>query len=186
MTVSYTDSNGNRRTRQERRTRWYPASGTVQRFFDDVLVPGTTHVPVKRLDDLAPWPEAVPYQPQYLAGYHALWYDIEPETGLDEARRRMAPVIQQDCRSDIGGDEQRVERVDTSYAAVTFKLMLLPVWIAFYVYAGKRFPVYVNGRTGEVHGERPYSAAKIALAIIAALLVVAAFVTIVVVSRHHH
>src|SRR5207249_8603261 len=81
VTEFYTDSSGNRQTRRVRRTRWYPASGMVSRFFDDVLVPGTRHVPAKRLDDLAPWPllDAVPYQPQYLAGYTTLRYDIEPE-----------------------------------------------------------------------------------------------------------
>lgn len=186
VTEHYTDSNGQQQSRQVRRTRWYPARGTVSRFFDDVLVPATQYVPVKRLDDLAPWPleEAQPFQPQYLAGYHTLRYDIEPETGLEEAKRRMAPVIHEDCRRDIGGDEQRVERVDTSYADITFKLMLLPVWVAFYVYAGKRFQVYVNGRTGEVHGERPYSTAKIVLAITAAVVLIGAIITIFVLTRH--
>lgn len=188
VTESYTDSNGNRSTRQVRHTRWYPASGTVSRFFDDVLVPGSGYVPVKQLDALAPWPlqDAVPYQPQYLAGYHTLRYDVEPEAGLEEAKHRMAPVIQNDCRHDIGGDTQRVDRVDTSYADITFKLLLLPVWVAFYIYAGKRFQVYVNGRTGEVRGERPYSAVKITLAVIAALLVIGGIVTLYVLTKHHH
>lgn len=187
VTEHYTDSDGKRQTRQVRHTRWYPVDGMVDRFFDDVLVPGTNHVPAKRLDDLAPWPlpDALPYQSQYLAGYHALRYDIEPEAGLEEAKRRMAPVIQEDCRRDIGGDEQRVERVDTSYAEVMYKLVLLPVWIAFYLYGGKRFQVFVNGRTGEVQGERPYSAVKIALAIIFAVLIVGVIITAVVLTRHH-
>ncbi|GLY64445.1 hypothetical protein [Amycolatopsis taiwanensis] len=185
VTEHYTDSNGNRRTRQVRRTRWYPASGTVSRFFDDVLVPGTGYVPVKRLDELAPWPlrDAVPFQAQYLAGYHTLRYDVEPEVGLEEAKRRMAPVIHDDCRHDIGGDQQRVDRVDTSYADVTFKLMLLPVWVAFYIYGGKRFHVFINGRTGEVRGERPYSALKITLAVVTAVLVIGAIVTYIVLAN---
>jgi hypothetical protein len=149
-----------------------------------VLVPGTRYQHVKPLDDLAPWPlgEALAFQPQYLSGYHTLRYDVEPEAGLEEAKHRMAPVIRDDCRRAIGGAEQRVE---TSYANVTFKLMLLPVWVACYVYAGKRFQVLVNGRTGEVHGERPYSGTKIALAITAAILVVAAIVTFVLLTKHH-
>ena len=65
----------------------------------------------------------------------------------------MAPVIANDCKHDIGGDEQRLESVNTNYADITFKLMLLPVWVAFYIYAGQRFHVYINGRTGEVHGD---------------------------------
>ena len=52
-----------------------------------------------------------------------------------------------------------------------FKLMLLPVWIAAYLYAGKTYQVFVNARTGEVVGERPYSIAKIAPAVVAGLFV---------------
>ncbi|GAA4544030.1 hypothetical protein [Amycolatopsis samaneae] len=173
VTEYYTDSEGNRKSRRVRRTRWYPASGTVARAFDDVLVAGSLVLPGKRLDDLAPWPlpEAAPYQPQYLAGHFALRYDVEPENGFEEAKRRMAPIIAEDCRRDIGGDVQRVDAVDTRHNAVTFKLMLLPVWIATYVYAGKNWQVLVNGRTGEVHGERPYSKVKIAIAVVIGLLV---------------
>ncbi len=165
-------------TRQVRKTRWYPASGTVQRDFDDVLVPATHHVSPDQLDKLAPWPllEAAPYQPDYLAGFHTLRYDTEPEAGLDEAKQRMAPVIEEDCRRDIGGDEQRVFSVDTRYSNVTYKLMLLPVWIAFYLYAGKSWRILVNGRTGKVVGQRPYSVIKITAAVLAALVTITALV----------
>ncbi|WP_341716204.1 hypothetical protein QQG74_19550 [Micromonospora sp. FIMYZ51] len=181
VTETYTvtvDGKAETRTRQVRHTRWHPASGTVRRDFDDVLVPATTHLPTKQLDELAPWPlgEAVAFDRDYLAGYHALRYDTEPEAGLTEAKARMAPVIERDCRSDIGGDEQQVNSVDTSYSAVTYKLLLLPVWIAAYLHAGRSYQVLVNARTGEVIGERPYSKAKIAAAVLAALAVIAAIV----------
>jgi len=191
VTESYTDDDGNQRTREVRRTRWHRARGTVSRAFDDVLVPGSTVLPGKKLDDLAPWPleASEPYQPEFLAGHFALRYDVEPEPGFDEARNRMAPVIEGDCRADIGGDEQRVEHVDTRHNAVTFKLMLLPVWIACYVYAGRNWQILVNGRTGEVHGERPYSKGKIALAVILALIVIAVVIFLVAGhgggSNHH-
>lgn len=174
VTERFTNSDGKTETRQVQKTRWYPVSGQVSRFFDDVLVPGSMTVPPAKVDALAPWPlpEAAPYSPQYLAGFNALRYDVEPETGLDEAKRRMASVIHDDCRRDIGGDEQRVDGVNTNYTAITFKLMLLPIWIACYLYGGKTWQILVNGRTGEVQGERPYSRLKIALAVLVAVLVV--------------
>lgn len=183
-TYTTTDSEGRTRTetRQVRKTRWYPASGTVARDFDDVLVAGTGRVMPEHLAKLSPWPlqDARPYQPDYLAGYETLRYDVEPEAGLERAKGKMAPVIERDCRSDIGGDEQRVHQVHTNYSAVTYKLLLLPVWIATYLYGGKPFQVLVNARTGEVVGQRPWSAWKITLAVLAALLVVAAIVWAVV------
>ena len=54
---------------------------------------------------------------------------------------------------------------------LTFKHVLLPVWLAAYRYRGKSFRFVVNGRTGSVEGERPYSAVKIAIAVALALIV---------------
>jgi hypothetical protein len=88
----------------------------------------------------------------------------------------MAPVIRKDCLRDIGGDEQRVHSVDTRYFGITFKLMLLPVWIACYLYAGRTYQVLVNGRTGKVVGQRPYSAVKIIAAVLAGLVALAVII----------
>src|SRR5262249_13290985 len=176
------EENGETRTRQVQRTVWYPASGTVARDFDDILVTATGKVNTDHLAKLEPWPltEAVPYQPEYLAGYQALRYDTEPETGLGTAKERMARVIRTDCERDIGGDEQRVHSVNTSYSDITYKLLLLPVWIACYLHAGRTFTVLVNARTGEVVGQRPYSPLKIVIAVLTALIVLAAIITLIV------
>jgi hypothetical protein len=78
----------------------------------------------------------------------------------------MARVIERDIRADIGGDEQRITSADTRYAEETFKHLLLPIWTAAYKYNGKSYRFLVNGQTGEVQGERPYSVWKIAFAVI--------------------
>jgi hypothetical protein len=96
----------------------------------------------------------------------------------------MAPTIESDCRDDIGGDEQRVHSVSTRYFDITYKLMLLPVWIAAYLHGGKTFQVMINGRTGTVVGQRPYSPLKIAMAVLAALVVIALAVLLYVQYRH--
>ncbi|MEM6727471.1 MAG: primosomal protein N' (replication factor Y) - superfamily II helicase, partial [Pseudomonadota bacterium] len=71
----------------------------------------------------------------------------------------------------IGGDRQRIHEIDTRVSDVTFKHILLPVWMAAYKYRGKSYRFVINGRTGAVQGERPYSAWKIAFAVIIALIV---------------
>jgi DNA-directed RNA polymerase subunit RPC12/RpoP len=169
------------RTREVRHTRWHHVSGTVQRGFDDVLVAGTGHVAAEQLEKLDPWPlaEALPYQAQYLAGFQTVRYDVEPEQGLETAKQRMAPVIEADCRAAIGGDEQQITSMDTRYDDVTFKLLLLPVWLLTYLHAGRSWQVMVNARTGEVIGERPYSAAKITAAVAALAVLVAVIVAVV-------
>ncbi|HET6876021.1 MAG TPA: hypothetical protein VFH38_00675 [Jatrophihabitans sp.] len=189
VTVTHTvpDGHGGSRTEstQEMRTRWSHAAGQVARDFDDVVVRASTRLPADRLEKAGPWDlrTAVPFRPEYLAGFAALRYDVDPDAGLQDARGRMEEVVEQDCRRDIGGDEQRVSRMNIRYAAVMFKLMLLPLWIASYVYAGKTYQVVVNANTGEVVGERPISKVKIALAVVAGLILVAAIVAVVVVLR---
>ena len=65
-------------------------------------------------------------------------------------REGISPII----RPGIGGDEQRIHSRDTRY-------LLLPVWIG------------AKARTGQVQGDRPYSARKIGLLVVAILLAIA-------------
>ncbi len=61
-----------------------------------------------------------------------------------------------------------------TYEDETFKHILLPVWMAAYKYAGKSYRFLVNGQTGEVQGERPWSVWKITFAVIGGLIVAGA------------
>jgi hypothetical protein len=184
---SVSDGKGGTRTesRQVQHTRWYDAAGHVERSFDDVLVPASHCLPDDRLTKMGPWTlhTAEAYQPQYLAGYAALRYDVDPDAGLTVARSEMEYVIGRDCRSDIGGDEQLVARMNVSYAAMMFKLVLLPLWIASYLYAGRTYQVLVNANTGEVIGDRPYSKVKITALVVLILAVIAAAVVIYLVAK---
>ncbi|MEM8822629.1 MAG: TFIIB-type zinc finger domain-containing protein [Pseudomonadota bacterium] len=157
------------------KVRWTPKRGRVRRFFDDVTVLASPSLPKRHTDALEPWDMSglAPYAPQYIAGFRAEAYRLSLEDGLKEARARMDRVIQRDVRMDIGGDQQRINSMQTKLSEVTFKHVLLPVWVAAYKYRGQSYRFVVNGQTGRVQGERPYSAIKIALAVIAALIVAA-------------
>ncbi|GLY30896.1 hypothetical protein [Kineosporia sp. NBRC 101731] len=178
VTETYRDSNGDEQEREVRRTRWTPVYGTVQRIFDDVLVSAVKNLPVDKVDKLDPWdlPVVVPYRPEYLAGYQTMRYEVEPPEGLQRFQQVAQRQIERDCRDDIGGDEQQVSSTDTEWNSVTFKLLLLPVWLAAYRFDNRVWQVMINARTGEVIGDRPYSVAKIVAAVLAALVVVAALV----------
>ncbi|TAG23708.1 MAG: primosomal protein N' (replication factor Y) - superfamily II helicase [Rhodobacterales bacterium] len=162
--------NGKMETRQEqvRHTRWFPARGGVARDFDDVLVMASTSLPPRLGNELTPWDlgALVPYTPDYLAGFQAEGYTVPLSDGHASARDRMSDVIRSDVRRDIGGDEQRIHSIDTTWSDETFKHILLPVWMAAYKYNGKSYRFLVNGQTGEVQGERPWSIWKIAFAVI--------------------
>ncbi|WP_238991718.1 primosomal protein N' (replication factor Y) - superfamily II helicase [Gemmobacter caeruleus] len=163
--------NGRSEQRQVQKTRWSGRRGWVSRVFDDVLVLASGSLPRRYTDALAPWDLGAlqAYREDYLSGFTAEGYTIGLEEGWARAREVMAGVIQGDVRRDIGGDVQKVHRVDTEYSAETFKHVLLPIWMAAYKYNGKSYRFIVNGQTGRVQGERPWSAWKIGFAVLAAV-----------------
>jgi DNA-directed RNA polymerase subunit RPC12/RpoP len=182
-TEEYTeeDDKGNKltKTRQVQKTRWYLSTGTVEHWFDDILVPATRSLSAKRLKQLEPWdlPELKPYDPAFLSGFQAQRYQLELADGFAEAKKFAAGEIDRLVRKDIGGDDQRVGNIQSHYSAVTFKHILMPVYVGAYIFKKKTYQVMVNGRTGEVQGERPYSTGKIVslvLLILLALLVLIA------------
>ncbi len=165
--------NGKTEQVQERRIRWSARSGHVARFFNDVLVLASRSLPKRYTDGLQPWDleKLEDYHPEYLAGFRAEGYTVALDEGMVEAKAIMDTAIRQDVRADIGGDEQRIHSIDTEWSDLTFKHVLLPVWLAAYKYGGKSYRFVVNARTGKVQGERPWSAWKIAFATLLALIV---------------
>lgn len=168
--------NGKTSMQRVAKVRWRSVSGRVARFFDDILVLASTSLPKRFTDGLAPWnlSQLEPYTPEYLAGFLAEGYSVELQDGYVEAREVMNATIRRDIKFDIGGDRQRIGQVETTVKDVTFKHVLLPVWVAAYKYRGKSYRFVVNGQSGKVQGERPYSAIKIAFAVLVGAIVAAA------------
>lgn len=166
-----------RSPQQVQKVRWSRRSGQVARHFNDVLILASTSLPRAMTDGLAPWDlsSVMQYTPEYLSGFTSEGYTVALADGHVSARDQMSNVIQMDVRRDIGGNMQRIHSLDTDYSAETFKHILLPVWTAAYRYNNKSYRFVVNGQSGRVQGERPWSVWKIALAVIAVLLAVALF-----------
>lgn len=157
------EEDGETKTRTVTKTRWSYVSGTVWDKFDDVLVVASASLPKKYIEKLEPWDleNLVPYDDKFLSGFKAESYQVDLKDGFEVAQGKMEPTIRSTVRSDIGGDRQRISSLDIDYDDVTFKHILLPLWISAYRYNKKVYRFMVNGRTGEVKGERPYSAVKI-------------------------
>ncbi|MEM9097571.1 MAG: primosomal protein N' (replication factor Y) - superfamily II helicase [Pseudomonadota bacterium] len=173
------DGKPKRQTYQERKVRWTPVSGHVKRLFDDVLVPASDTL-LSQADQVEAgghsWDLSAlePYREVYLAGFRAEAPTVSLNQGFDRAERTMDAILRRDIRFDIGGDEQRISHMSSRYDAITFKHILLPVWLAAYRWKNQPYRVVINGRTGQVSGERPYSAWKIAIAVVLGIAVAGA------------
>ncbi|HVK14275.1 MAG TPA: hypothetical protein VM597_36375, partial [Gemmataceae bacterium] len=162
-TESYTDSDGKRQTRSVRRTRWTSVSGNVQHFFDDVLVRASESLPGHLAAKIGPWElkDLEPFRDEFLSGHLTERYSVSLKDGFGRAKEVMHDHITGLIHRDIGGDHQRIDSRRTSHVGVTFKHALLPIWVANYRYRDRLFQVLVNGRSGAVAGDRPWSWWKI-------------------------
>ena len=155
-------------------TDWYYTNGDVDVAFNDTLVLASSSIPEHLADVLANWDVShlVPFTDDFVAGFTVEAYQLALEPAFGKAQEIFRPQIERAAERDIGGDEQRVTSVETQYGNVAFKHILLPVWICSYKFANKSWRVVVNGQTGAVKGDRPWSPWKIGLAVVAALTVI--------------
>ncbi len=167
-------------TRRVRKTRWTRVRGRVRTTHDDVLVPASTSLPQVHINRIGNFnlKALVPYADGFLSGFRAESYALDLRGGFTAARGMMENAIRAAICRDIGGDHQRIHTMHPAFSAVTFKHILLPVWVSAYRYNRKVYRFVINGQTGAVSGERPYSAWKIT---IASLLGVAAIIILVAV-----
>ncbi len=177
-TETYSEG-GQTRTRQVQYTRWEPASGRLENFFNDDLVCASVGIHPGLLRGIEPFPttELKPYDAGYVAGWVVERYQIDLVAAAQRARDAMNEKIRTMCAGEIPGDTYRNLNVRADYSRQTFKHILSPVWLLSYTYGAKVFQCAMNGVTGAVQGEYPKSAWKIALLVLGILVLVMVVMT---------
>ena len=178
VSVPGRDSKGRTVMRQERRVRWEAASGVVQYNFDDEPVPGTQGLPLTLLRKVEPFPtsDCVKYDTAFLAGHVVEHYQVVLLEAARRSQEQMHRKLQELCAAQVPGDTHRNLRIFPTYSAQTFKHLLVPIWLLTYNYGRRAYQVLVNGSTGTIAGEYPYSWWKVLLLIILALVALYVFV----------
>lgn len=155
------DKDGN----EESFTEWRPVSGMVKNVFDDLLVPASHSLPESVASELgdSTWDlkNVVPYSPEFTAGFVTDIYDVDFKQGFEEAKKQMEDKIDDEVRADIGGDNQRVTKKDTIYSDITFKMLLLPIFLGVFMIGDKQYTFAINAATGECHGQYPVDKVKV-------------------------
>ncbi len=164
---------------------WVSRTGVECELFNDVLVPGLKRLKFKDLRKLGPYNlmDVVEFNPEYLAGWPALTYDQPLARASLLARERVVQDVRRNLSDRVmpGQQKRRLQTGGINWSDMTFKNVLLPLWIGTYHYQGKEYQVLVNGQTGKVSGEKPRDLLKtflIITSVIAALLVVMAFLAL--------
>lgn len=146
-------------------TEWRWESGSVNLYYDDILVMGSQRLSALLLQKVQKYDlqELVPYDPAFLAGLSAQAYD----TGLDPAwevgRKLMRQKTKKACQSQATSQRMRNFSMSLDFSEETWRYILLPLYLASYPYGDQRYQVMVNGQTGVVAGQRPVDWRKIVL-----------------------
>lgn len=175
-TETYRDKEGKKHTRTK--TRWYPTSGHVDNFFDDVLVRASDKLGQKLVDSLVYNTQNISsYSPDYMSGYCAEVYTVNLKDAHKEAINEMESQMRSFCRSDVLKRYDKVSNlsVNLTYKDETYKHVLLPIYSTAYYYNGKEYHVLINGQSGVISGEYPKSIFKI-VAIVVVILIILALV----------
>lgn len=122
--------------------------------------------------------ELVPYQDEYITGFQAEAYQVGLKAAFVTGKQLIDGKVEQLVRADIGGDQQRISSINTQYSHLTFKHILLPMWVSAYIYGGKTYRFVVNGQTGEVQGESPKSGWKVFFLVCGILFVLFLFLVV--------
>ena len=157
--------------KEETVTDWYPTKGIYRETIDDELVCATTNHNQSMLQGLEPYKteENKSYKPEYVAGFAAERYAVGLKEAFqmakDSIKFKLREAIESKIRTEKNADHVKNLKLSTRYYDVTYKYLLLPVWISSYKYKDKVYQFMVNGQTGKVSGKTPISIPKVIITV---------------------
>lgn len=153
-------------------TDWEDVSGVFQKFFDDKTVMASKRHRNSFITSCEPFDfsKLVPYSPQVVAGFVAERYSVGLKEGWELAKRSMQSDLRRDIENYVchrwHADRSDSVEFSTIFSKITYKYLLVPVWISSFKYKEKVYQFVVNGQTGRVGGNSPVSAWRVILAIL--------------------
>ncbi len=161
---------------------WYHTRGSYNKFINDELVCATTNHDRAMLRGIEPFDTEnnLVYKPEYIAGFASERYSLGLRDAWEKAKVEIERGIDSDVENKVRNEHNTTHvdsvRISVSYGNMTYKYLLLPIWLSTYTYKGKVYKFMVNGRTGRVSGKYPISPLRVAIAVLLGLCVVGLFV----------
>ena len=158
-------------------TKWHPTRGNYSESVDDELICATSSHNESILKSVEPFntEDNKAYKPEYLAGFAAERYSLGLKDAWEKAKAIICSRVESNIRSKIirehNADHVRSLSVNTSLSNITYKYLLLPIWVSAFTYNGKVYQFMVNGQTGKVGGKYPISPWRVLIAVAIGLAV---------------
>ncbi len=169
-------SGKNRRTQVY--TVWRNIRGTYSHNYDDILITAGSKFGQKELEKVSPFDtnNGKKYEEEFLLGFMAYHYDNELNDCWTQAKGKIDGDLRRKILSQYVHDKVAYLNVNTSHEDVTYKYVMLPVYVGSYHYAKKNYNFFVNGNTGKVYGKTPISPIKVILTVLLTALVIVGIV----------
>ncbi len=117
------------------------------------------------------------YKPEYVSGFLSERYSIGLQDGWNQAKRDIHDHLHAQITSKIrwenSADVVSNLRFSTNHDDITYKYLMLPIWLSSFRYKEKIYRFMVNGQTGRVGGDAPVSPLRVTIAVILSLMVIA-------------
>lgn len=139
--------------------------------FDNIPVDGSVRFNDAIMNSIEPfiYDELEPFSYSYLSGFLAEKYDVEKNEAkkitIDRAKNTTIDDLQSKARS--GYSTFTATGKETEVLEESIEYVLLPVWMVNIKYKDKMYTFAMNGQTGKMIGDIPYSKAKLLLYILA-------------------
>ncbi len=162
--------------------RWVPRSGAEYHMFDDMLVPGAKSITQKQLRDLGPFKlkEVLEFKPEHVAGWPALAYEIALADATLVARGELVKKVGRTLHRKVLPHRQKRNLTPGGHkwSGMTFKNVLLPLWVGTYLYQDQTYPILINGQTGKISGDKPRDTLKFIAIFLSIFLTIVALLAV--------
>ena len=161
--------------------------GYFRKLITDVPVCASSKVHNSQLEKIKKFSfyTAVPYSPEYLAGYYAERYSTTLSQGWESAQNIIDERLDKAIRADEMAYQKGAERsgslnFNTEYSDIKYKYVIAPVYLASFTYKGKKYDVAINGESGEVACDPPSTRRSRYILFVALFVTIAAIIFLLV------
>ncbi len=151
--------------RRVRRTRYFRIHGTYSMAFDDVLIQASSDLDQKTIDGIAPFDtnNSQAYSTEFLHGFTATQHSKDGTACWASAKQSIYNTVKKCILNQYDHDVVDYINVQMSCNNITYKYVLLPIYVGHNKYMKKIYNFFVNGQSGKVTGKTPLSWIKITL-----------------------
>ena len=150
--------------KQYTETSYYSVGRELDIAFEKLPVDASIKMPDAVMDLMEPYQyqELTGFDPRFLSGFYAEYYNMPAEEVENRAKTKMSADAKALLRESISGySSLQTERETAQIRNSSKEYGLLPVWKYIYSYKGVDYPFYVNGETGKIVGTAPLSKTKV-------------------------